>query len=111
MKASNYGEQEVEEKVAEYQELFLPSGIVPDDVGDTKMAEIMYKIMVKTYTDWLRQALLDVYNSGRESLVNQANERYPVPDMNMAEVWPHDEQVRWAGIGEVMVYLQEVTKK
>jgi len=46
----------------------------------------------------------------RERVVEEMHRIFPVPNMQHAELWPHDEQVRWAGIGEVMVKLQALNQ-
>lgn len=52
------------------------------------------------------------YERGRkeegERVVSEMHKFFPVPDMTQAEMWPRDEQVRWASIGEVMVKLADV---
>lgn len=94
---------DVKSLIAEYKAKF--DGIGEDGAFKKSVEELM----------WLHQALTSfrekVVAEERERIVDAMHERYPVPDMNMAEVWPKDEQVRWAGIGEVMVYLQELTKR
>jgi len=53
----------------------------------------------------LDQHTANVWKAAQESMIKDVHKKFPVPDMEHAEMWPHDEQIRWAGIGEVISYL------
>ena len=53
----------------------------------------------------LDQHTANTWKAAQESMIKDVHKKFPVPDMEHAEMWPHDEQIRWAGIGEVISYL------
>jgi len=53
----------------------------------------------------LDQHTANVWKAAQESMIKDVHKKFPVPDMEHAEMWPHDEQIRWEGIGEVISYL------
>lgn len=67
---------------------------------DTRIARLML--------DWLRTTLPAVRKEERDRIVEEMHVHFPVPNMAHAEMWPHDEQIRWSGIGEVMIKLKEL---
>ena len=54
---------------------------------------------------FLDQHTANTWKAAQESMIKDVHKKFPVPDMEHAEMWPHDEQIRWAGIGEVISYL------
>ena len=59
----------------------------------------------KEANDVIDQHTANVWKAAQESMIKDVHKKFPVPDMEHAEMWPHDEQIRWAGIGEVISYL------
>ena len=53
----------------------------------------------------LDQHTANTWKAAQESMIKDVHKKFPVPDMEHAEMWPHDEQIRWEGIGEVISYL------
>ena len=53
----------------------------------------------------LDQHTANVWKAAQESMIKDVHKKFPVPDMEHVEMWPHDEQIRWEGIGEVISYL------
>lgn len=102
----------VEEIVEEQFQMF--DGILSvkrENMGEHDLRPAEPSDIVKVLHSYTASREREVREEEQDRIITAMHERYPVPDMNMAEVWPKDEQVRWAGIGEAMVYLQEVTKK
>ena len=60
---------------------------------------------IKGQLDKLDQHTASTWKAAQKSMIKDVHKKFPVPDMEHAEMWPHDEQIRWAGIGEVISYL------
>lgn len=97
----------VKRMVDAFDEAFLPYDCETSN-GHTCHLE-KYRPKIK---DFLTTHATTLYNDAvreeRERIVDELHAHFPVPDMQQAEMWPHDEQVWWSGIGEVMVRLQEI---
>jgi hypothetical protein len=67
--------------------------------GDAEITTYTFnEAQMQTFTEMTKEA-------AQESMIKDVHKKFPVPDREHAEMWPHDEQIRWAGIGEVISYL------